>query len=143
LSCPPSPVAVEQAFAPSEIPACSVSALKFSRQITAPTVHNGQPRAFFIWHARSLKNGDMEMLDFLRTFEVVFVREPSLLPVFGKLGVKAPAVTAAAPTMSKGLKSMASSMREVLSSHGGLALKLSVVVWTILVLAAVFFITKA
>lgn len=71
------------------------------------------------------------------------MREPSLLPVFGKLGVKAPVVTAAAPTMSKSVKSMATRMREVLSSHGGLALKLSVVVWTILVLAAVFFITQA
>jgi hypothetical protein len=80
---------------------------------------------------------------FLRTFEVVFVREPPLLPVFGKLGIKAPVVTAVAPTTSKSVKSMATRMREVLSSHGGMALKLFVVVWTILVLAAVFFITQA
>jgi hypothetical protein len=78
---------------------------------------------------------------FLRTFEVVFVREPSLLPVFGKLGVKAPVVTAAAPTKSKSM--MVIHMRKLLSSHGGLALKLSVVVWTVLVLAAVFYFTQA
>ncbi|RWQ69225.1 MAG: hypothetical protein EOS85_29855 [Mesorhizobium sp.] len=69
------------------------------------------------------------------------MREPSLLPVFGKLGVKAPVVTAAAPTMSKSV--MLIHMRKLLSSHGGLALKLSVVVWTVLVLAAVFYITQA
>ena len=70
------------------------------------------------------------------------MREPSLLPVFGKLGVKAPVVSAT-PTVSKSMKSMVISMRAVVSIHGGLALKLSVVVWTILVLAAVFFITRA
>ncbi|WP_258118307.1 hypothetical protein [Mesorhizobium onobrychidis] len=89
-----------------------------------------------------MKNGAMECL-FLQTFEVVFVREPSLLPVFGKLGIKSPVVIAAAPTMSKSIKNSVPRMREVLSSHGGLALKLSVVVWTVLVLAAVFYITQA
>ncbi|WP_292596330.1 hypothetical protein [Mesorhizobium sp.] len=81
---------------------------------------------------------------FLQTFEVVFVREPSLLPVFGKLGIKTPVVVAAAaPTMSKRIKNILPRMREVLSSYGGLALKLFVVVWTVLVLAAVFYITQA
>jgi hypothetical protein len=49
----------------------------------------------------------------------------------------------ATPTVSKSMKSMVIRMRAVVSIHGGLALKLSVVVWTILVLAAVFFITRA
>ena len=71
------------------------------------------------------------------------MREPSLLPVFGKLGIKPPVVIAAAPTMSKSMGSIATRMREVLSSYGGLALKLFVVVWTVLVLAAVFYITQA
>jgi hypothetical protein len=71
------------------------------------------------------------------------VREPSLLPVFGKLGVKAPAAIAVAPTMAKGLSGMVTRMRKVVSLHGGLALKLSVVVWTVVVLGAVFFITQA
>ncbi|SJM32122.1 conserved hypothetical protein [Mesorhizobium delmotii] len=93
-----------------------------------------------IWHARRLKNGAMKVLGFLRTFEVIFVREPSLLPVFGKLGIKPPAAIAAAPTVSK---NMVIRIRKLLSSHGALALKLSVVVWTVLVLAAVFFITQA
>ncbi|RWO63126.1 MAG: hypothetical protein EOS14_01225 [Mesorhizobium sp.] len=54
-----------------------------------------------------MKNGAMECL-FLQTFEVVFVREPSLLPVFGKLGIKTPVVVAAAPTMSKSIKNIVS-----------------------------------
>ena len=70
------------------------------------------------------------------------MREPSVLPVFGRLGAKAPVVIAA-PTMSKRLEKTVTRLRAVLSSHGGLALKLSVVVWTVVVLAAVFFITKA
>jgi hypothetical protein len=70
--------------------------------------------------------------------------EPSLLPVFGKLGVKPPVVIAAAPITSKVMHKMANRIREILSLHGGgLALKLSVLVWTILVLAAVFFISQA
>ena len=71
------------------------------------------------------------------------MREPSLLPVFGKLGVKAPAPIAVAPTMSKSLSGMVTRVRKVVSLHGGLALKLSVAVWTVVVLAAVFFITQA
>jgi hypothetical protein len=71
------------------------------------------------------------------------VREPSLLPVFGKLGVKPPAVVVAAPITSKVMHKMPNRIREALSQHGGLALKLSVLVWTILVLVAVFFISKA
>jgi hypothetical protein len=70
------------------------------------------------------------------------VREPSVLPVFGRLGVKAPVVIAA-PAASKRLEKAMTSLRAVLSAHGGLVLKLSVVVWTVVVLAAVFFITKA
>ena len=79
---------------------------------------------------------------FSKKVEVIFVREPSVLPVFGRLGVKAPVVIAA-PTASKGLEKTMTSLRAALSAHGGLVLKLSVVVWTVVVLAAVFFITKA
>ena len=71
------------------------------------------------------------------------MRTPSLLPAFGKLGVKPPVATAAAPTPSKGMNAMALRMREVLSVHGGLVLKLSVLAWTILILAAAFFMSKA
>ncbi|MER9417075.1 hypothetical protein NKJ40_28420 [Mesorhizobium sp. M0119] len=78
-----------------------------------------------------------------QTFEVVFVREPSLLPVFGKLGVRARTVAIAAPTMSMTIKNLVNRTREVLSAHGSLALKLSVVLWTVLVLAAVFFVAQA
>lgn len=70
------------------------------------------------------------------------MREPSVLPVFGRLGVKVPVVVAA-PTGSKGLEKTITSLRAALSEHGGLVLKLSIVVWTVAVLAAVFFITKA
>jgi len=69
------------------------------------------------------------------------MRTPSLLPAFGKLGVKPPVAIAAAPTLSK--STLALRVREILSVHGGLALKLSVVVWTILILAAAFFMAKA
>ena len=66
------------------------------------------------------------------------MRTPSLLPAFGKLGAKPPVAIAAAS--SKSMNATATRMREVLSVHGGLALKLSVVIWTVLVLTAVFFI---
>ena len=71
------------------------------------------------------------------------MRTPSLLPAFGKLGIKPPVAIAAAPTLSKSMNTLAMRMREVLSVHGGLALKLSVLAWTILVLAAAFFISHA
>ena len=71
------------------------------------------------------------------------MREPSLLPVFGKLGIKPSVAISATPTVSKSMNGMLARMREMLSLHGGLALKLSVVVWTVVVLAAVFFITQA
>lgn len=64
------------------------------------------------------------------------MREPSLLPVFGKLGVKAPVATVTAPASSAGV---ASRLRELLAAHGGMVLKLSVIAWTVLILAAVFF----
>lgn len=70
------------------------------------------------------------------------MREPSLLPVFGKLGIKPSVAISATPTVSKSVNGMAH-MREMLSRHGGMALKLSVVVWTVTVLAAVFFIMQA
>ena len=69
------------------------------------------------------------------------MRTPSLLPAFGKLGVKPAVAIAAAPTLSK--STVALRMRKVLSVHGGLALKLSVLVWTILILVAAFFMSKA
>jgi hypothetical protein len=47
------------------------------------------------------------------------VREPSLLPVFGKLGVKPPVLIAAAPITSKIMHKMANRIREILSLHGG------------------------
>ncbi|MES0090153.1 hypothetical protein [Mesorhizobium sp. M0030] len=68
------------------------------------------------------------------------MRTPPLLPAFGKLGVKPPVAIAAAPALSK--STVALRMREILSMHG-LALKLSVVAWTILILAAAFFMSKA
>ena len=71
------------------------------------------------------------------------MRTPSLLPAFGKLGVKPAVAIAAAPTPSKRMNAMALRMRAVLSVHGGLVLKLSVLVWTILILAAAFFMAKA
>ena len=69
------------------------------------------------------------------------MRTPSLLPAFGKLGVKPRVAITAAPALSK--STVALRMREILSVHGGLALKLSVVAWTILILAAAFFMSKA
>lgn len=64
------------------------------------------------------------------------MREPSLLPVFGKLGLKGPVVFAAAPVRSAGVVSR---LREILAAHGGTVLKLSVIAWTVLILGAVFF----
>jgi hypothetical protein len=70
------------------------------------------------------------------TFEVIFVREPSLLPVFGKLGTKPSVAVKATPAASTGIVSR---LREAMATHGGMALKLSVIAWTILVLGTVFF----
>jgi hypothetical protein len=64
------------------------------------------------------------------------VREPSLLPVFGKLGAKSPVVTVAAPVSPAGV---ALRLRKLLAAHGGMLLKLSVIAWTVLILGAVFF----
>jgi uncharacterized membrane protein len=64
------------------------------------------------------------------------VREPSLLPVFGKLGLKAPAALVAAPIRPAGVVSR---LRDFLTAHGGMVLKLSVIAWTVLILGAVFF----
>ena len=69
------------------------------------------------------------------------MREPTLVPVFGRLGVKPPVAVAATPTRS--MTNMVVRMREALSSHGRLVLKLGVVLWTVVVLAAVFFILQA
>jgi hypothetical protein len=76
------------------------------------------------------------LLRFFPPFEVIFVREPSLLPVFGKMGVKASVAVVTAPVASAGIVPR---FREVLAAHGGMALKLSVIAWTMLVLGAVFF----
>ncbi|UCI10370.1 hypothetical protein [Mesorhizobium sp. B1-1-8] len=70
------------------------------------------------------------------------MREPTLLPVFGRLGVKSPVAIVAAPARSSNMTNLAARMREGLSLHGGLALKLGVVLWTVLVLATVFFILQ-
>ncbi|QKD06318.1 hypothetical protein EB235_14665 [Mesorhizobium loti R88b] len=64
------------------------------------------------------------------------MREPSLLPVFGKLGVKARGAVLAAPASSAGIVPR---LRKLLTAHGGMVLKLSVIAWTMLVLGAVFF----
>ncbi|UVK46481.1 hypothetical protein BPNPMPFG_002138 [Mesorhizobium sp. AR07] len=64
------------------------------------------------------------------------MREPSLLPVFGKLGAKAPVALVAAPARPAGVVSR---LRELLAVHGGMVLKLSVIAWTVLILGAVFF----
>ncbi|MCF6121956.1 hypothetical protein EN904_32610 [Mesorhizobium sp. M7A.F.Ca.CA.001.07.2.1] len=63
------------------------------------------------------------------------MREPSLLPVFGKLGLKTPVALAAAPISPAGVPHL----RKLLAAHGGMVLKLSVVAWTVLILGAVFF----
>ncbi|QPC95144.1 hypothetical protein [Mesorhizobium sp. INR15] len=68
------------------------------------------------------------------------MREPSLLPVFGKLGVKASVTAVAAPVRSEGI---ASWLRELAAAHGGMLLKLAVVAWTAMILAAVFFMLQA
>ncbi|MES0027753.1 hypothetical protein [Mesorhizobium sp. M0040] len=81
----------------------------------------------------------MKMSGF-QTFEVGFCASHRCC---GKLGVKAPPVAIAAPTMSMTIKRLVSRTREMLSAHGSLALKLSVVLWTELVLAAVFLIAQA
>ena len=64
------------------------------------------------------------------------MREPSLLPVFGKLGAKGPRAVAV-ESVPPG--STAPRLREVLAAHGGMVLKLSVVAWTVSVLGMVFF----
>ncbi|UDL89057.1 hypothetical protein LGH82_28895 [Mesorhizobium sp. PAMC28654] len=66
------------------------------------------------------------------------MREPSLLPVFGKLGLKTRVVMAVPARPGQ----MADRMRQLMTSHGAMVLKLSIVVWTVVVLAAVFFIVQ-
>ena len=64
------------------------------------------------------------------------MRQPSLLPVFGKLGVKSPVAFVAPPVRSAGVVPR---LRKLLAAHGGMVLKLSVIAWTVLILGAVFF----
>lgn len=64
------------------------------------------------------------------------MRESSSLPVFGKLGVKASVAAVGAPAASAGIVPR---LRELLVAHGGMALKLLVIAWTMLVLGTVFF----
>ncbi|MER9657552.1 hypothetical protein NKJ26_29545 [Mesorhizobium sp. M0152] len=71
------------------------------------------------------------------------MREPTLLPVFGRLAVKPPVAIVATPVISRKMKNGVARMREGISSHGGLALKVCVVLWTVVLLAAVFFILQA
>ncbi|MEI9418036.1 hypothetical protein [Mesorhizobium sp. Cs1321R2N1] len=63
------------------------------------------------------------------------MRKPSLLPLFGKLGAKAPVAVIPMPVRPAGL---AARLRQVLASHGATALQLSVVVWTVAILGAAF-----
>jgi hypothetical protein len=96
----------------------------------------------FVWHARSLNKRDMKVPGFSghsRSLSCASHR----CAFFWKAWVKPSVVIAAEPITSKVMHKMANRIREILSLHGGLALKLSVLVWTILVLAAVFFISKA
>jgi hypothetical protein len=70
------------------------------------------------------------------------VREPSLLPVFGKRGrngFEPPVTFTAAPASAAGI---AARLRSLVGLHGGMVVKLSVIVWTVLILAAVFFTLK-
>ncbi|MER9616640.1 hypothetical protein [Mesorhizobium sp. M0207] len=69
------------------------------------------------------------------------MREPTLLPVFGRLGVKPPVGVAATP--GRRMKNGVPRMREGISRHGGMALKVCVVLWTVVGLAAVFVIVQA
>jgi len=85
---------------------------------------------------RAMQGRERARSNFSPTFEVVFVREPSLLPVFGKLGTKLSVAVKATPAASAGIVSR---LREAMATHGGMALKLSVIAWTILVLGTVFF----
>lgn len=68
------------------------------------------------------------------------MREPSPLPVFGKLGVRTSVAIVATPVASVGIVPR---LREVLAAHGGMALKLLVIAWTMLVLGAVFFMMQS
>ncbi|MBZ9734577.1 hypothetical protein LB534_16500 [Mesorhizobium sp. CA18] len=70
------------------------------------------------------------------------MREPTLPPAFGRLGAKSPVAIVAASATSSNMTNLAARMREGLSSRRGLALNLAVVLWTVLVLAAVFFILQ-
>ncbi|MCA0015046.1 hypothetical protein LB561_19930 [Mesorhizobium sp. B292B1B] len=63
------------------------------------------------------------------------MREPSLLPVFGKLGAKGPLAVAIESVPPAGI---APRLREALAAHGGMVLKLSAVAWTVSVLGMVF-----
>lgn len=60
---------------------------------------------------------------------------------FWKAWRQAPGRDCGSTRLSK--RTVALRMREILSMHGGLALKLSVVAWTILILAAAFFMSRA
>ncbi|TPK62398.1 hypothetical protein FJ930_26775 [Mesorhizobium sp. B2-4-15] len=71
------------------------------------------------------------------------MREPTLLPVFGRLGVKPPVAVAAMSTRSRSMKNVGASVRKGLSSPRGLFWKPGVVLWTVVALAAVFFIMQA
>ena len=64
------------------------------------------------------------------------MREPSLLPVFGKLGAKGPRAVAIESVPPAGI---APRLRDALAAHGGMVLKLLVVAWTVSVLGMVFF----
>jgi hypothetical protein len=87
-----------------------------------------------------MEGGEPSCLSHLPTSEVIFVRQPSPLPVFGKLGAKAPLAFVAAPVRSAGA---ASRLRELVTAHGGMVLKVSVVAWTVVILGSVFFMMRS
>lgn len=111
------------------------------RQLKESEISRTDRQVAPIWYARSSRKECYGGLGIplpgahLATFEVSFVRKPSLLPLFGKLGAKAPVAVIPMPVRPAGL---AARLRQVLASHGATALQLSVVVWTVAILGAAF-----
>ncbi|WP_246691207.1 MULTISPECIES: hypothetical protein [unclassified Mesorhizobium] len=120
---------------------------RFRQMTTGPTqVANRAASPFHrpvsIWHAGSFKKGVMRrpvFSDNSRSFHA----HASAAAGFWKTWRQARGRDCGSTTLSKGMNSAALRMRKVLSAHGGLVLKLSVLVWTILILAAAFFMSRA
>ncbi|WP_246676096.1 MULTISPECIES: hypothetical protein [unclassified Mesorhizobium] len=108
------------------------------RQLKGSDISRTDRQVAPIWYARSSRKGCYGGLGIPlpgahpATFEVSFV---PLLPVFGKLGAKAPVAVIPVPVRTAGL---AARLRQALASYGAKALQLSVVVWTVAILGAAF-----